>query len=585
MSNEGLNGLMAGFRPMPRSLPALNITNPSYTVNTKTRAKDRSGNIGGVTFSGEDVSKEKAAEAEFEVLKSILLRENYLERLYQLVRTIAKKFKPEVADVLDLLRNSSVDVVEQIENWRKIKDDPLATFMWNGVNYLLKMPSDLDYLADYVAVQKWLGFSINRNPFIVPYPMQPTDSTSGYEETADPKHITEGFGFTGGFAVGAGAFSSPSNRRGKGTISANSAAVAQQQSFILNEDMRRIRRAESAIIRTEAHHGTFGRDPDGRLVPLLQAITRKTAAELRRDDKRSLTEPSVTSAQFAPHAARSDIGIAAAAWTPDVSSGGPSEQRRASGDNNSNRRGSADLANSNSNSNSRKDIVMIDLPGGITNRPLVIERAKNDFSGMVNSTKRGSSLSGGALLPFEGQGSTSRRRKPIKPSISSAMDFQRDRHLGNIQNRLDEIAMLKAQLLAQAQRNQQQHHSHSASHGHIGARDLVKSVASGQRLGVSQTISDEAVAPPPPRTPGTQIHAQTAPPDYFDAVQQGLNEGIEIEEEAGSPQRTGSSGGGAMNSLRRQISGSNIGFGSAGILISIMHVYLIFISILSYSLR
>ena len=44
--------------------------------------------------------------------------------------------------------------------------------MWNGVNYLLKMPSDLDFLSEYQTVRKWLGFSIVRNPFCVPFPME-----------------------------------------------------------------------------------------------------------------------------------------------------------------------------------------------------------------------------------------------------------------------------------------------------------------------------------------------------------------------------------------------------------------------------
>jgi len=43
--------------------------------------------------------------------------------------------------------------------------------MWNGVNYILKMPSDLDYLADYLAIKKWMGFTLIRNPFCVPYPL------------------------------------------------------------------------------------------------------------------------------------------------------------------------------------------------------------------------------------------------------------------------------------------------------------------------------------------------------------------------------------------------------------------------------
>lgn len=47
-----------------------------------------------------------------------------------------------------------------------------AAFMWNGINYLLKMSSDLDYLADYLAIKRWVGFPLIRNPFCVPYPLE-----------------------------------------------------------------------------------------------------------------------------------------------------------------------------------------------------------------------------------------------------------------------------------------------------------------------------------------------------------------------------------------------------------------------------
>jgi hypothetical protein len=39
------------------------------------------------------------------------------------------------------------------------------------MNYLLKMPSDLDYLHGYKAIRNWMGFPIKRNPFIIPDPM------------------------------------------------------------------------------------------------------------------------------------------------------------------------------------------------------------------------------------------------------------------------------------------------------------------------------------------------------------------------------------------------------------------------------
>lgn len=52
-------------------------------------------------------------------------------------------------------------------------------FMWNGVNYLLKMGSDLDFLDGHKPLRSWLGFSLYRNPFVVPLPLEQLPPSSG----------------------------------------------------------------------------------------------------------------------------------------------------------------------------------------------------------------------------------------------------------------------------------------------------------------------------------------------------------------------------------------------------------------------
>jgi hypothetical protein len=53
-----------------------------------------------------------------------------------------------------------------------------------------------------------------------------------------------------------------------------------------------------------------------------QALTRKAAVELKKDDRRPISEPSMTNSIYAPHAANSEIGLAEAAWTPHHSPAG-----------------------------------------------------------------------------------------------------------------------------------------------------------------------------------------------------------------------------------------------------------------------
>ena len=53
-----------------------------------------------------------------------------------------------VVDLLDLIRLVSVQVVEAIQGWCiSCNEKNHSTFMWNGIDYLLKMPSDLDFLV------------------------------------------------------------------------------------------------------------------------------------------------------------------------------------------------------------------------------------------------------------------------------------------------------------------------------------------------------------------------------------------------------------------------------------------------------
>ena len=123
------------------------------------------------SFAESNSSTEESA-CELEVIKAIMNREGYLSRLQSVARSVKKKIKPELPDLIDFVRAASLDVVQAIVKWRESKKDSAVVFMWNGSNYLLRMTSDLDYLAEYRAIRKWMGFNLLHNPFCVPCPMQ-----------------------------------------------------------------------------------------------------------------------------------------------------------------------------------------------------------------------------------------------------------------------------------------------------------------------------------------------------------------------------------------------------------------------------
>lgn len=115
------DAMMSSLKPMPRAQKEVAEKFPKHTVPNTSLGKT------GITISAEENGGSKDSAAELEVLKAILNREGYLTRLKQVARTVGKKFKPEVADVLDLVRASTLDVVDMIIRWREVKASRFAT--------------------------------------------------------------------------------------------------------------------------------------------------------------------------------------------------------------------------------------------------------------------------------------------------------------------------------------------------------------------------------------------------------------------------------------------------------------------------
>ena len=243
--------------------------------------------MAGLSFSVEQKGETTEGLAELEVLKSILNREGYLSRLFNVTQKMGKHFDAEVADMIDFIRTATIDTIEKIVLWRNSKRQHDAVFTWNGVNYLLKIPSDLDYLSGFIAVKRWMGFDLHRNPFCVPFPME-LGLHMLSDQVLDPKHnneggndMTEGF-FIGGIrekrkkgevrvSVSAGSKMSPYGipEGTKGSIKGPKEHTGHQAaSFVLNAEMVKIRQAEYVVLLEEQAHGKLTRDELGKVVPL-----------------------------------------------------------------------------------------------------------------------------------------------------------------------------------------------------------------------------------------------------------------------------------------------------------------------------
>jgi len=134
-----------------------------------------------ITYHLASGGDQELADLELDVTKCILLRESYLEKCENAATATSERdiHDPErLVDLLDRLRMVSVETVEAIGKWRqRALSGAYAKprqYMWQGLNYLLKMAVDMDTFETcmsekgIVILKQWLGFSLRRNPFVIP---------------------------------------------------------------------------------------------------------------------------------------------------------------------------------------------------------------------------------------------------------------------------------------------------------------------------------------------------------------------------------------------------------------------------------
>lgn len=117
-------------------------------------------------------------QLQFELLKLVLLRENYVKRLRKKLSgkgatAGGNGLDLGVVGLLDCIREVNVQVIETTRLWERAQlvqayNSSAKPFQWNGTNYLEKLGHDLEFLEEYPQLVDWLGFSTINNPFIVP---------------------------------------------------------------------------------------------------------------------------------------------------------------------------------------------------------------------------------------------------------------------------------------------------------------------------------------------------------------------------------------------------------------------------------
>jgi len=155
MMSERKEGKVKAYAPVPTLGTRMTVT-MLHSTSTKT---------GGITFQSRQ--QEGDASKEVDVLKCIVLRENYLARLRRIykIATFGSRAS-EFVDTVDLYRNVTLQCIENISDWKR-SGSASSQFLWNGVNYLLRIPSDLDFLKGNRPIEKWIGAPVQRNPFLL----------------------------------------------------------------------------------------------------------------------------------------------------------------------------------------------------------------------------------------------------------------------------------------------------------------------------------------------------------------------------------------------------------------------------------
>ena len=218
-------------------------------------------------------------DIEVGVLKAILAREHYLGKLR--AGGGDRAGSAAVLDLLDAVRLASVEVVEAVAKWRDNIGRPLP-FLYRGENYLLRMPTDLEFLDGDPRVAS-LGWGLLRNPFVIPLPLDVTDALKGagalrgvaWAADADAVEEEKGRddpGAQGGAppstAAGGGAGDGAGDGAGEDDLSGVFAAGDEDPSAaFLQTSLARIRAAEKVVLVEEALYGAVFRGDRGSHSP------------------------------------------------------------------------------------------------------------------------------------------------------------------------------------------------------------------------------------------------------------------------------------------------------------------------------
>lgn len=109
------------------------------------------------------------SQLEIDTLQKIVIRERLLSELSRLIRSASEipSVVKETVELVKVLRQETLDIIEHIIIWQQQlqgQHEMVRPFLYKGMNYLIKMASDLNFLDQYDDIIEYFCFEFTNNP-------------------------------------------------------------------------------------------------------------------------------------------------------------------------------------------------------------------------------------------------------------------------------------------------------------------------------------------------------------------------------------------------------------------------------------
>lgn len=107
----------------------------------------------------------REALAEVEILQKIIVREGLLNELNKLMKSQndISACLSEIVELVKALRYQTLDILEDIGAWQQVQIS-MRPFLYKGLNYVVKIKCDLDFLDLYDEITEKFCFEFKNNP-------------------------------------------------------------------------------------------------------------------------------------------------------------------------------------------------------------------------------------------------------------------------------------------------------------------------------------------------------------------------------------------------------------------------------------